>query len=162
LIGSTTEEATVASSSKSSAKMTVHYSSQTPIWETPDDFFKKYDDVYHFDCDVCALSTNTKVKDNYYTPEVDGLKQDWKGVCWMNPPYGREIGEWVKKAYESSLKGTTVVCLLPSRTDTKWWHAYVMKGEYTFLPGRLKFSGHANAAPFPNVIVVFNGVKNGS
>ena len=73
----------------------------------------------------------------------------------MNPPYGREIGKWMQKAYESSLQGATVVCLIPARTDTAWWHDYAMKGQIEFLRGRLKFGGHKNSAPFPSAIVVF-------
>ena len=83
------------------------------------------------------------------------LKQEWFGVCWMNPPYGRDIKHWVKKAYESSLTGTTVVCLLPARTDTAWWHDYCMKGNIEFIRGRLKFGNSKNSAPFPSAIVVF-------
>jgi hypothetical protein len=88
---------------------------------------------------------------------MDGLQQKWKGVCWMNPPYGKEIKKWMKKAYESSLEGATVVCLVPSRTDTKWWHEYAMKGEIEFIKGRLKFGGSKNSAPFPSAVVVFKG-----
>lgn len=73
----------------------------------------------------------------------------------MNPPYGRAIGSWVRKAYESSLKGATVVCLVPARTDTKWWHDYAMKGEIEFIKGRLKFGGSKNNAPFPNAVIIF-------
>jgi len=79
----------------------------------------------------------------------------WDGVCWMNPPYGRTIGKWMRKAYESSLTGSTVVCLVPARTDTAWWHDYAIKGEVRFLRGRLKFGGSANSAPFPNAVVIF-------
>ena len=79
-------------------------SSTTDLWETPQAFFDKYNQQYHFDVDVCALPTNAKV-DKYYTPEQDGLIQKWEGSCWMNPPYGREIGKWVQKAYESALGG---------------------------------------------------------
>lgn len=78
----------------------------------------------------------------------------------MNPPYGRTIGQWMKKAYESSLDGATVVCLVPSRTDTKWWHDYAMKGDFTFIKGRLKFGGNKNPAPFPSAVVVFKGEIN--
>jgi site-specific DNA-methyltransferase (adenine-specific) len=74
----------------------------------------------------------------------------------MNPPYGRGIGVWLQKAYESSQQDSTVVCLIPSRTDTKWWHDYVMRAsEIRFLKGRLKFDGHENSAPFPSAIIVF-------
>jgi phage N-6-adenine-methyltransferase len=134
--------------------MDVHYSSQTVIWETPKEFFDKYNEIYKFDIDVCALPENAKCS-KFYSPEEDGLKQEWVGNCWMNPPYGREISKWMKKAYESSLKGATVVCLVPSRTDTKWWHEFAIKGQIEFIKGRLKFGGHKNAAPFPNAVVVF-------
>jgi phage N-6-adenine-methyltransferase len=134
--------------------MDVHYSSQTVIWETPKEFFDKYNEKYKFDIDVCALPENAKCS-KFYSPEEDGLKQEWVGNCWMNPPYGREISKWMKKAYESSLKGATVVCLVPSRTDTKWWHEFAIKGQIEFIKGRLKFGGHKNAAPFPNAVVVF-------
>ena len=73
----------------------------------------------------------------------------------MNPPYGRTIKQWMKKAYESSLAGATVVCLVPARTDTNWWHDYAMKGDIEFIKGRLKFGGSKNSAPFPSAVVVF-------
>ena len=132
------------------------FSSAKCEWSTPQDLFDKINEWYEFNLDVCALPENTKCKD-YFTPEIDGLKQDWKDVCWMNPPYGREIGKWIKKAYEESksemVKG--VVCLLPARTDTRWFHDYCVKGEIEFIKGRLKFGGCKNNAPFPNMIVVF-------
>ena len=130
------------------------FSSAKCEWSTPQDLFDKINEWYEFNLDVCALPENTKCKD-YFTPEIDGLKQDWKGVCWMNPPYGREIGKWIKKAYDESRKGCTVVCLLPARTDTRWFHDYCVKGEIEFIKGRLKFGGCKNNAPFPNMIVVF-------
>ena len=130
------------------------FSSNTDLWETPQDFFMKLYDEFHFTLDVCAKPENTKCL-SYFTPEIDGLKQKWTGVCWMNPPYGRVIGEWVKKAYESSLNGATVVCLLPARTDTKWWHEYCMKGEIRLVRGRLKFGKSKNSAPFPSAVVIF-------
>ena len=134
--------------------MNIHFSSATDMWATPQDFFDKYDSIYKFDTDVCATKENAKCA-NFYTEEQDGLSQDWKGHCWMNPPYGREIGKWMKKAYESSLQGATVVCLVPSRTDTKWWHEYAIRGQITFIKGRLKFGGQKNSAPFPSAVVVF-------
>ena len=134
--------------------MSVHFSSKTDLWYTPQDFFKKYDDVYKFETDVCATDDNAKCA-KYYTEEMDGLSQEWRGVCWMNPPYGRTIGKWMKKAYESSLEGATVVCLVPARTDTNWWHDYAMKGDIEFIRGRLKFGGSKNSAPFPSAVVVF-------
>ena len=134
--------------------MEVHFSSKTDLWYTPDDFYEKYNGVYNFETDVCATHENAKCE-NYYTQEIDGLSQDWQGVCWMNPPYGRTIGKWMKKAYESSLNGATVVCLVPARTDTNWWHDFAMKGEIEFIRGRLKFGGSKNSAPFPSAVVVF-------
>jgi site-specific DNA-methyltransferase (adenine-specific) len=73
----------------------------------------------------------------------------------MNPPYGREIGKWMKKAVEEWKRGNTVVCLVPARTDTAWWHDYAIKGEIRFIRGRLKFGGGKSSAPFPSAIVIF-------
>lgn len=134
--------------------MSVHFSSKTDLWYTPEDFYQKYNDVFNFETDVCATHENAKCA-NYYTEETNGLSQNWKGICWMNPPYGRTIKEWMKKAYESSLNGATVVCLVPARTDTNWWHDYAMKGEIEFIKGRLKFGGSKNSAPFPSAVVIF-------
>jgi phage N-6-adenine-methyltransferase len=132
------------------------FSSASDEWETPRDFFDAVDSVFHFTLDVCADHSNAKCL-RYYTKEDDGLSREWRGVCWMNPPYGREIALWVRKAYESSLAGgTVIVCLLPARTDTKWWHDYVLghaEGIF-FIRGRLRFSGKG-PAPFPSALVVF-------
>lgn len=124
-------------------------------WETPQDFFERLNVEFQFDLDVCALPENAKCP-QYFTPEDDGLRQEWRGVCWMNPPYGREIGEWIQKAYESAQAGATVVCLIPSRTDTAWWHDYCMKAsEIRFVRKRIKFGGSAINAPFPSAVVIF-------
>ena len=120
----------------------------------PIEVFDYWNKLYKFNLDVCATADNAKCA-KYFTKSQDGLLQDWVGNCWMNPPYGREISKWIKKAYDSSRKGATVVCLIPSRTDTAWWHDYVMRGEVKFIRGRLKFSGSTNAAPFPSAVVVF-------
>jgi len=135
-------------------KMSVHFSSSTDLWETPQDFFDKLDEEFNFTLDVCATDENAKC-DEYFTKEDDGLTQVWQGVCWMNPPYGREIIHWMHKAYTESQHGNTVVCLVPARTDTNWWHTYAMKGEIRFIKGRLKFGGHRNSAPFPSAVVIF-------
>ncbi|WP_299918482.1 DNA N-6-adenine-methyltransferase [uncultured Megasphaera sp.] len=135
----------------------VLYSSESEVWETPKDLFDKLDTEFHFDIDVCALPSNSKCT-TFFTPEQDGLKQKWEGVCWMNPPYGRKIGAWMRKALESN---TTVVCLVPARTDTKWWHDYAMKAsEIRFIKGRLKFGDSKNSAPFPSAIIVFRKKNN--
>lgn len=132
----------------------VHFSSKSDMWETPQDFFDKLNKEFSFEIDVCALPGNAKCE-KYYTPEQNGLTQKWQGVCWMNPPYGREIGKWIKKAWESAQQGAIVVCLVPARTDTAWWHNYCMKGEIRFLRGRLKFGGCQNSAPFPSAVIIF-------
>ena len=133
------------------------FSSKDQTWETPIDFFNKVNEEFNFDIDVCATEATAKC-DMYYTPEIDGLKQEWKGTCWMNPPYGRKIGAWMRKALESK---TTVVCLVPARTDTKWWHDYAMKAsEIRFVKGRLKFGDSKNSAPFPSAIIVFREKNN--
>ena len=134
--------------------MSIHFSSASDDWETPQHLFDQLNDDYKFDIDVRASEKNAKCK-NYYTIEDDGLSKNWTGVCWMNPPYGREIGKWMRKAYESSKSGSTVVCLVPARTDTTWRHDYAVNGDVTFIRGRLKFGGHKNSAPFPSAIVVF-------
>jgi phage N-6-adenine-methyltransferase len=132
----------------------VHFSGKTDLWSTPQAFFDELHKEFKFETDVCALKDNAKCS-NYFTQEMDGLAQSWTGVCWMNPPYGREIGKWVKKAFESATQGATVVCLIPARTDTAWWHDYAMKGEIRFIRGRLKFGGSVNSAPFPSALVIF-------
>jgi phage N-6-adenine-methyltransferase len=132
------------------------FTSVSDEWETPGEFFDAINRAFHFDLDVCATRANAKCE-RYYTKEEDGLSRAWRGVCWMNPPYGREISLWVRKAYESSLEeGTVVVCLLPARTDTRWWHEYVIAHAkcVVFIRGRLRFSGKG-PAPFPSALVVF-------
>lgn len=135
----------------------VHFSSATDLWATPQDFFDKLHAEFGFTLDVCANASNAKCRD-YFTAEQDGLAQDWGyHSCWMNPPYGRTIGRWMRKALESAKAGATVVCLVPARTDTAWWWDYAMKGEIRFIRGRLKFGGHETNAPFPSAVVVFHG-----
>lgn len=134
--------------------MNVHFSSKTSAWETPQAFFDAINSEFKLNYDVCATSENAKCK-IYCSEETDGLKVSWAGKrCWMNPPYGREIGRWVSKAATGGAE--IVVALLPSRTDTRWWHDYIQdKAEVRFIKGRLKFGGHQNSAPFPSVVVIF-------
>jgi phage N-6-adenine-methyltransferase len=132
----------------------VLFTSNTDEWETPLELFQRLDTEFGFELDVCATSGNAKCA-RFFSPDQDGLKQEWRGVCWMNPPYGRSIGEWMAKAYVSSLAGATVVCLVPARTDTGWWHEFAMRGELRFLQGRLIFGSSKNSAPFPSAVVVF-------
>ena len=131
------------------------FSSTTNLWSTPQKYFDSVAKEFSFTIDVCAIPENAKCE-KFFSPEVDGLTQKWEGVCWMNPPYGRVIGKWVKKAYESAKLGAVVVGLLPARTDTKWFHNYIYgKSEIRFICGRLKFGNCANSAPFPNMLVIW-------
>ena len=136
------------------------YSSRTEEWGTPQDLFNKLNDEFGFTLDPCASEENYKC-DKYYTVEDDGLKQDWGGQpVFMNPPYGREIKYGVRKAYLESLKGAVVVCLIPARTDTIYWHDYIFPHakDIRFLKGRLRFvKGNkiGDAAPFPSAVVIF-------
>jgi phage N-6-adenine-methyltransferase len=133
----------------------VMFSSATDLWSTPQEYFDSVSKEFQFTLDVCALPENTKCQ-KFFSPEDDGLLQQWEGVCWMNPPYGRVIGKWVQKAYKSAKAGAVVVGLLPARTDTKWFHDYIYgKAEIRFIRGRLKFGGCANSAPFPNMLVIW-------
>ena len=129
-------------------------SSKTDDWATPQAFFDELHKEFNFDLDVCASDTNHKCS-RYFTVEQDGLFQPWDGTIWMNPPYGREIGKWMKKAVESWKAGATVVCLVPSRTDTAWWHDYATQGEIRFIRGRLKFGNAKTSAPFPSAVVIY-------
>ena len=140
-------------------------SSKSDEWETPQDLFDELDEEFGFQLDPCATEENAKCP-LYWIKEQDGLKRSWTvwSPVFMNPPYGRQIGKWVKKAYEESQEGT-VVCLLPARTDTRWFHDYIWDRErhcpqegveVRFLKGRLKFGGAKNSAPFPSMIVVFD------
>lgn len=134
------------------------YSSRSQEWETPQNLFNDLDREFKFELDVCATSRNAKCI-NYFTKLDDALSQNWKGVCWCNPPYGRGIDKWLKKAEDECEKhGSTIVMLIPARTDTKWFHQYIYgKVEVRFLKGRLKFSEAKNSAPFPSMICVWRG-----
>jgi site-specific DNA-methyltransferase (adenine-specific) len=135
----------------------VMWSSKTEEWETPQNIFDALDREFHFTLDPCATHENHKC-DNYFTKEDDGLAQPWAGhSVFMNPPYGREITKWIRKAWLSSKKpDTKVVCLLPARTDTRWFHKYCVDGEIWFIKGRLKFGGSKTSAPFPSMVVIFD------
>jgi phage N-6-adenine-methyltransferase len=130
------------------------YSSGRDDWETPQAFFDALDAEFGFDLDVCALPASAKCE-RFFTPDDDGLAQEWTGTCWMNPPYGDEIARWVRKAWEAAQAGATVVCLVPARVDTGWWWDYCRFGEVRFLRGRLRFGGGTTGAPFPSAVVVF-------
>ena len=127
------------------------------VAETPKYLFDKISSIFNFSLDVCALPENAKCE-SYYTPKDDGLSKPWRGGVWCNPPYGREISSWVKKAYEESQKeyNDFVLMLLPARTDTKWWWEYVQgKATLFFIKGRVKFGDHNVGAPFPSVLALY-------
>lgn len=127
-----------------------HFSSMRLDWRTPKAFYDELNKEFNFDFDPCPPR-----------PKFDGLSVEWGKRNFVNPPYGREIGKWIKKGYEEWQKGKLVVFLVPSRTDTIWWHEYLMKApEIRFIRGRLHFDEHKNSAPFPSCVVVFKpGVK---
>ena len=126
--------------------MNIHFSSQRLDWKTPKAVYQILDTEFKFDHDPCP--TNYK---------VDGLTSEWGKSNFVNPPYGRELAKWIEKGYKEALKGKTVVFLIPSRTDTRWWHDYCMKAnEIRFIKGRLRFDEHKHNAPFPSAIIIFN------
>lgn len=136
------------------------FSSKSDEWSTPQDFYDKLNNEFHFTLDPCATNENHK-SEKYYTLSDDGLNQDWRGeTVFVNPPYSK-IKDWVKKCYEEGLKANTmVVMLIPARTDTKYFHEYIYhQAEIRFIKGRLKFGGCKNAAPFPSMIVIFRQSK---
>lgn len=128
---------------------TPHFSSIRIDWRTPKAVYQILDAEFHFDHDPCPAN---------WDGEIDGLEGEWGNVNYVNPPYGRELPKWIKKGYTEWLKGKTVVFLIPSRTDTVWWHDYCMRAtEIRYIRGRLKFDDQPNPAPFPSVIVIFRG-----
>lgn len=132
-------------------------SSDRMDWETPQAFFDLVDGEFGFTLDAAAASHNAKCE-RFYDERNDGLMCPWEGTVWCNPPYGRGIKEWVSKGYAEAQAGATVVMLIPARTDTRYWHDYVMRAhEIRFIAGRLVFgTGEARAnAPFPSALVVF-------
>jgi phage N-6-adenine-methyltransferase len=126
-------------------------------WNTPRNLYNKLDEEFHFELDPCTTTNNLQTK-HYFTKEDDGLKMDWlKLRTFVNPPYGRELIKWVKKCYEESNKGSLVVMLIPARTNTNWFHDYILdnpNAETRFIRGRLCFEGATEKMPFPFVIVI--------
>lgn len=140
-------------------------SSLDDTWTTPKQFFDELNKEFGFTLDAAALQKSTLVPDNWYGPDHpnpsrrDAFKCLWTadakgGHIWLNPPYGRVIGNWMAKANREAAIGSTVVCLVPARTDTKWWHNYCIQHEVRFIKGRLKFGDGKNSAPFPSAVVV--------
>ena len=121
------------------------FSSLTDDWNTPDSLYKRLDDEFNFNFDPCPSN-----------PTFNGLMIDWKERNFINPPF-KQVAKWIKKGYEESFKGKLCVFLVASRTDTKWFHKYVLPfaKEIRFIKGRLKFSGYKNSAPFPSCVIIF-------
>lgn len=139
----------------------IMFSSNTDQWATPQDFFNELNKEFEFTLDPCADDKNHKCE-RYFTNKEDGLLQDWRGHhVFCNPPYGRQIYKWVEKCYtEGTKEKTVVVMLIPARTDTKYFHDFIMhRAEIRFVKGRLKFGGSKTGAPFPSMIVIFRGPK---
>jgi site-specific DNA-methyltransferase (adenine-specific) len=129
--------------------MSVHFSSQRMNWKTPKKFYEELNKEFHFDFDPCPTN-----------PTFDGLNVSWGVVSFCNPPYGRELPKWIEKGFNEYQQGKTVVFLIPSRTDTRWWHNYCMRAqEIRFIKGRLKFDDQKNSAPFPSCLIIFKGAN---
>ena len=127
-------------------------------WSTPAEIFQPLDSEFAFTIDACAEPWNAKCP-QFLSPEVDGLSVPWRGTVWMNPPYGREIDKWIRKAYRESKRGALVVCLVPARTETAWWHDYCLNGEIRFVRGRINFTdatGKSGRPRFGSAIVIFH------
>ena len=139
------------------ARLDKQFSSNSVEWPTPDSLFGPLNEEFGFTLDVAANSENAKCKD-YFTKENNGLNNSWSGTCWMNPPYGRELKLWMKKASQEQLNGVTTVCLIPARTNTIWFHEIVLpNAEVRFVKGRPKFGGADQGLPWPLLILVFKG-----
>ena len=132
--------------------MDIHFSSKSDDWSTPQDLFDKLNAEFDFNLDPCATNENAKCG-RFYSSDIDGLMQSWHGRVFMNPPYS-EIRAWMAKAAAEARAGATVVCLVPARTDTRWFHESAVGHEIRFIQGRLRFGGAKAGAPFPSCIVV--------
>lgn len=137
------------------------FSSKKDDWSTPQETFDALNQEFNFTLDPCADETNHKCE-KYYTVEDNGLLRPWDGeIVFCNPPYGRQIWKWVEKAYmEGHKENTVVVLLIPARTDTRYFHDYILhRAEIRFLAGRLRFGDGSGTAPFPSMVVIFRGPK---
>ena len=144
------------------SKTSVQFTAKGVEYETPDHIFDPLRAEFSFTCDVAADDTNAKCP-TYFTKEDDALTQDWRGMCWMNPPYGNLLRQFVEKAYhESRNSDCTVVCLIPVRANTQWWHRYVMKAnEIRLIRGEVKFKGFKRGLWWPMCIVIFDSDNGG-
>lgn len=131
------------------------FSSDNSSWETPSWFFSAVHSEFSFDIDAAASMENRKLQ-KFFSVQQDAFRLQWHGRLWLNPPYTRGINKWFAKARsEVELRGSTVVCLVPARTDTNWWFDHARFGEVRFLKGRLKFEGAPTSAPFPSALIIY-------
>ena len=156
-IGKSQPESVVQTEIESVSGAGWYQSSKSDDWWTPQWVFDLLDHEFGFHLDVCASAENAKC-DRFFSKEDNGLDQEWSGVCWMNPPYGRSgdqgIYQWMEKAHCSARNGATVACLVPARPDTRWWWDHALDGEIRFIKGRLKYTNSSNSAPFPQAVVI--------
>jgi phage N-6-adenine-methyltransferase len=134
------------------------FSTGNPEWGTPTKIYQPIHEIMHFSLDVCATPANAKCN-NFFTKYENGLWQSWnRNFCWMNPPYGKDIVNWMHKAFtESRSILCTVVCLVPVRTGTNWWYDYARRGEISYFKGRIQFEGMSdNGAPFDSALIFFD------
>lgn len=140
----------------------VHFSSASSDWWTPDHIITATINLFgSIDLDPCSPHPDGPVPaENHFTQADDGFRQEWHGKIYMNPPYGREIGKWTRKALDEYLQGRTkeAVLLLPARTDTQWFQQ-LAEFPWCAVRGRLKFSGHQNSAPFPSALVYLGPIE---
>jgi len=132
----------------------LRFKSATNEWPTPDSLWKPLDDEFGFTLDVCSTHENAKCA-NHFTLAEDGLKQPWAGVAWMNPPYGAQLARWVKKCHDEAKRGVLVVGLIPVRSNTSYWHDYIMGNEIRFVRGYPKFGNAKQGLKAPLAVVVW-------
>lgn len=140
----------------------VMFSSDSNEWGTPQDLYDQLNSEFHFTLDPCSTTQNHKC-DKFYTAQDNGLSKSWANeTVFVNPPYGREIGDWVQKCHDENKENNSVcVMLIPARTDTKYFHRYIYhRAEIRFIEGRIKFissdpTKKSQSAPFPSMIVIF-------
>lgn len=138
-----------------------NFKSENIIYSTPTKLFKVINDEFHFTLDVCALPENAKCE-NYFTPEIDGLKRDWPGVCWMNPPFNKELKKWVIKARDESKKHNSIVCcLVPFRGNTVWFKEVCMDAEIRFIIGEVNFNDLERGLWLPMCFMIFGTDRTG-
>jgi phage N-6-adenine-methyltransferase len=140
-------------------QQSIHFRAGPCEWSTPPAFFDRLDARYHFDLDVCATAANAKCP-RFFDRGQDGLKQPWPcRAAWCNPPYGKDVGRWLEKAWGEAQAGRAgvVVCLVFARTDTQWWHTWAPRAEVEFVRGRLRFGEARSGAPHPSALLIFRG-----